>query len=140
MNLLNYSTHENTISYDLNNYTTILVGRYTGGKKPQIIVPNKYKFVSKVQCGFTLFPYESGDRWVIKDGSLITLKNSALGTFVNNIRLGDIEIRPLKNNDIITFANQPIPYIKFIWEELDNDQIQEENFTINHGFTKLLPE
>ncbi|MFM6007856.1 MAG: FHA domain-containing protein [Sphaerospermopsis kisseleviana] len=140
MNLLNYITHENTISYDLNNYTTILVGQYTGGKKPQIIVPNKYKFVSKVQCGFTLFPYEAGDRWVIKDGSLITLKNSALGTFVNNIRLGDIEIRPLKNNDIITFANQPIPYIKFIWEELDNDQIKEENFSINHGFTKWLPE
>ncbi|MFM6132666.1 MAG: FHA domain-containing protein [Sphaerospermopsis kisseleviana] len=140
MNLLNYITHENTISYDLNNYTTILVGQYTGGKKPQIIVPNKYKFVSKVQCGFTLFPYEAGDRWVIKDGSLITLKNSALGTFVNNIRLGDIEIRPLKNNDIITFANQPIPYIKFIWEELANDQIKEENFSINHGFTKWLPE
>jgi hypothetical protein len=134
------NTDGSNIVYDLNHYTTILVGRYVTGKRPDIWFPSSLKFISRVQCGFTLFPYDSGDRWVIKDGSLITMKNSSFGTFVNDIRLGDIEIRRLKNGDKITFSGQPCPLIKFICEELDSGQIQEEYPTSSYDFAERFSE
>jgi pSer/pThr/pTyr-binding forkhead associated (FHA) protein len=116
------------------------VGKHShGGKKPDIVIPSSYDFVSRVQCGFTIFPFESGDSWVIKDGSLVTLKNSENGTFVNGVKLGDIEIKRLKSNDIITFSNQFYPFIKFVCEGLDAEN-KEEFTTSSYEFVARLYE
>jgi pSer/pThr/pTyr-binding forkhead associated (FHA) protein len=76
---------------------------------------------------------------VIKDGSLVTLKNSENGTFVNGVKLGDIEIKRLKSNDIITFSNQFYPFIKFVCEGLDAEN-KEEFTTSSYEFVARLYE
>lgn len=141
MSILEVRLAESLIIYDLSHYTTLLVGRYTTGKRPDIWFPNSLSFISRVQCGFTLFPYESGEKWVVKDGSLITLKNSSFGTYVNDIRLGDIEIRRLRNGDKITFSGQKNPLIKFVSEDLESGQFfQEENPTSSYDFAARFSE
>lgn len=136
MSILEYNYGEDSLIYDLKHYSTILVGRHTGGRKPDICIPKQFRFVSRVQCGIALQSYESGDKWIIKDGSLITLKNSSFGTFVDGIRLGNYEIRKLESGNIITFAGQYCPYIKFICEGNCCDQIKEEHFTSSHDFNE----
>ena len=94
---------------ELDGLTTILVGRIAASD----ILLN-YKFISRIQCGFALFPLNREPVWIVKDGSLIDDKrNSSYGTYVNGCKLGDIEIKELKSGDVISFADHTYPNIVF---------------------------
>ena len=52
-------------------------------------------------------------QWAIKDGSVLRNTGSLHGTFVDGVRLLSYEVRELHHGNVVTFAEQPYPQIKY---------------------------
>lgn len=122
---------------ELNGLTQVLVVRNKEALHPHIEIVDKiqgviklvfpsiklYLYMSQQQCEISYCKFINADNghWAVKDGNIKDNINSLNGTYVNGVQLKHYEIRKLIDGDIIKFANQVYPELRFINTDKDLD-------------------
>jgi tetratricopeptide (TPR) repeat protein len=124
---------------NLEDFTRITVKRSKNVLTIKLLSPSKqyaellfpavkiYRFVSRQQCEIVYHRFlDRSYSWAVKDGSIAENINSSNGTFVNGVQLSNYEVKKLSHGNIISFARQTYPQIKFCDLEHDKDEDVDE--------------